>query len=320
MGALIGIDEAGFGPLLGPLVVSGTVFRVDDSALDQCLWTALRQTCTQNTSRTANKLPIADSKALHRGADDLSPLERTAHVMLAVAGHRPATWRELLTLASPDSIDGLLEYPWYSSADAPLPVSQGVGDIGTRANAVRKNCAEAGVTFAGVCSEVLWEGQYNKLVRSTRNKSTVLVGRMLRVLRRALRLSAERRLRVFVDRLGGRSHYREVLAVEFTGFDLQILEESDTRSAYRLTDARHEIDIEFLVEGEKQHMPIALASVYSKYLRELSMHTFNRYWSAIASDLRPTAGYYSDAMRWLNDAAPLIERMSIKREMLVRER
>jgi hypothetical protein len=60
--------------------------------------------------------------------------------------------------------------------------------------------------------------------------------------------------------------------------------------------------------------------VYSKYLRELYMHVFNRYWSGQIAGLRATAGYYSDARRWLNEAAVELERRSIDRSMLIRQR
>lgn len=320
MGVVIGIDEAGFGPLLGPLAVTAAVFRVPDADLDACLWRRLHASCSPTPARSDPRLAVADSKQLHRGADDLSLLERAALVMLAAAGHRPATWRELLGILAPDAIEPLLDYPWYSSAEVALPLSRATGDIGTRANPVRRDLDGQGLSFVGAFSEVLWEGHYNRLVRATRNKSTVLISRMLRALRRGLRAADERRARIVVDRLGGRMHYREALGIEFHGFDLRILEETEARSAYRLSGPRDVIDIEFLIEGEKKHLPIALASVYSKYLRELSMLVFNRYWSALAADLRPTAGYYTDAQRWLKDAAPLIDRLSIRRDMLVRER
>ncbi|MCH8916798.1 MAG: hypothetical protein IIC52_01970 [Proteobacteria bacterium] len=38
MAIVAGIDEAGFGPTLGPLVVSGVAFRVPDDQVDRCLY------------------------------------------------------------------------------------------------------------------------------------------------------------------------------------------------------------------------------------------------------------------------------------------
>ena len=63
---------------------------------------------------------------------------------------------------------------------------------------------------------------------------------------------------------------------------------------------------------------MALASVYSKYLRELFMHVFNGYWSGQQPGLEPTAGYYTDAQRWLKDAAPSLRRLNVKTDLLVR--
>ena len=103
-------------------------------------------------------------------------------------------------------------------------------------------------------------------------------------------------------------------------FDLTVLEETDDCSAYRLCRGDRFCEIDFRVEGESRHFPVALASIYSKYLRELCMHAFNRYWSGQVSGLTPTAGYYTDAQRWLREAAPILAKLQIDRRMLVRER
>jgi len=60
--------------------------------------------------------------------------------------------------------------------------------------------------------------------------------------------------------------------------------------------------------------------VYSKYVRELFMRLFNDYWCAQQAALRPTAGYYGDAQRWLDDADPVLRRLQVDRRLLVRER
>ncbi len=96
MAILAGIDEAGFGPILGPLVVTGVSFRVPDDQLDVCLWETLRESCSHLPARAAQRLVITDSKKLYRSRRHLPAIERPALVMLAVKDHPPQEWLELL--------------------------------------------------------------------------------------------------------------------------------------------------------------------------------------------------------------------------------
>jgi ribonuclease HII len=64
--------------------------------------------------------------------------------------------------------------------------------------------------------------------------------------------------------------------------------------------------IEFTVGGEAR-IPVALASMTAKYLRELCMRAFNAFWGERAAGLEPTAGYPVDAHRWRRDAAAAIK-------------
>ena len=320
MAIVAGIDEAGFGPLLGPLVVTGVAFRVPDSQAHRCLWDTLSETCTRPPDRDSRRLAVADSKQLFRGRADFSALERPALVMLAVAGQRPRNWRALLEALAPDATAPLDRYPWYAGRNLDLPLSGGVGDIGTRANAVRRNMVEERVELVGVFAEPILEEQFNHLISKTGNKAVAMLGTALRVIDRVLRCAPDPRVRLCVDRLGGRVHYREALQTAFPQFELQILEECPERSAYRLANSSRVCRIEFVAGGEDRHFAIALASVFSKYLRELYMHVFNDYWSGQVTSLRPTAGYYTDARRWLNDAGAELDRRGIDRATLVRQR
>lgn len=320
MAILAGIDEAGFGPLLGPLVVSGVAVHVPDDRLGGCLWETLHESCTANPRRAAHRLVVADSKKLHRPRGGLAPLERTALVMLAVAGHEPRTWRALLNHVAPGASDELEHYPWYAGTDFALPRDDRVGAIGTRANGVRRDFAQQGLSLHGVFSEPLPAGHYNRLVRNTRNKAVVLLGLAFRVIDRIMRSAGSQRIRFCVDRLGGRTHYREPLTTALPGFDLEILEESPQRSAYRLNRASHTCEIEFVTGGDSRRFLVALASIYSKYIRELYMDAFNAFWCREIEGLRGTAGYYSDARRWLDDASAGLKSRSVDRGLLVRER
>jgi hypothetical protein len=53
-------------------------------------------------------------------------------------------------------------------------------------------------------------------------------------------------------------------------------------------------------------MPVALASMIAKLTRELAMMRFNRYFAARMPELKPTAGYYGDAGRWLRDIGDVL--------------
>jgi ribonuclease HII len=314
-----GIDEAGYGPLLGPLVASGVVFEVPEALADGDLWTALSQSICRAPKKQDTRLPVADSKKLYQRGQGLATLERAALVMLHLAQRKPRTLRGLLKVVAPQCAVAMEEYPWYAAHDSALPRATSAADIATRANAVRRDAQACGVSLAGVYCEVLPEGHFNRQVAQTRNKASVAMGLVLRIVQRMLHSHAGD-LRLYVDRQGGREYYVEKLLTYFDGAGLRIVEETPMRSAYELTIAGRLLAVEFLVQGEERHLPIALASVYSKYVRELLMEGLNGYFRQRVQNLAPTAGYYGDAQRFLDDIAGAVESERLNRELLVRVR
>jgi hypothetical protein len=74
--------------------------------------------------------------------------------------------------------------------------------------------------------------------------------------------------------------------------------------------------IHFRPEAEDAHLPVALASMTAKLVRELAMARFNRYWCLRMPELKPTAGYTLDARRWLEEANGVVREE--EREVMVR--
>ena len=316
---IVGIDEAGYGPLLGPLVVTGAAFSVPEALAGADLWEVLSASICRRQSRHDLRLPIADSKKLYNRKRGLTALERSVLVMLHTAESQPRTLRGLLKVLSCAALADLDDYPWYEGFDSEIPSTTTPADIATRANAVRRDLRGAGLTVQGVSVELLCAGHFNRLIERTRNKATVLMGLALRLAQRVLQ-GSEQGVRICVDRHGGREHYVEKLMTFFEGCRLRVVEESDCRSAYELSSGPRSWSIEFVKKGEDEHLPIALASMYSKYVRELLMQAINGYFRRRLRGLTPTAGYYKDARRFLADVEPVIRTEGLERSMLIRSR
>ncbi len=322
-----GIDEAGYGPLLGPLVVSAVAFEVPAALLEPVppegpdFWTLWRDAVTARTTARDPRLAVADSKKLYKRASDgrdLRLLERAALVFLALAGEHPGTLRSLLRRTCPPVPAQLDEYPWYRGADIDLPTDCTCGDLAVQAAALRRASEASGVRFRGVFCEVLPEGHYNRLAAAVRNKSVLLFMQVGRLLQRIAADLPGRPLHVFVDRQGGRVSYLRPLMRTFDDAAVQVIEETPRVSVYRLEWPDRRWRIGFRVSGEEHQLAVALASIFSKYTRELLMACFNRYWCGLVPGLRPTAGYHQDGQRFLEALESTLRRTGIDRAMLVR--
>ena len=130
----------------------------------------------------------------------------------------------------------------------------------------------------------------------------------------------EEDLHITVDKQSGRDRYGPLLGRRFRGVRLVVKRQDRSVGHYHIRHHGREGDIRFVMEGEKHSMPVALASMYSKYVRELYMTLFNEFWRKHLPGLKSTAGYPRDARRFLTDIAAVQKQLGIPDEVLVRRR
>ena len=96
---------------------------------------------------------------------------------------------------------------------------------------------------------------------------------------------------------------------------MNLLLDEIRRAAARLAEA----DVES-PRADAEHFCVALASMVSKYLREVLMLEFNRFWQGHVPGLKPTAGYPGDAARFFDAIRPAAKLLGIPEAALWRRK
>jgi ribonuclease HII len=317
-----GIDEAGYGPMLGPLCLGLSVFLVRDHDPESGapdLWKLLQRAVCRRRGDRRRRIAIEDSKKL-KGANSATTVHPVKDLERGVLSFLAAAAPQL-----PRDDEGLFEIlvgggprePWYRSR-TPLPVAVDEAQLQISTARLRRALEESGVACAHLGGEAIDAGHFNRQVERMGSKAGVNLGAVLRLVDRVWRRWPDDHPRVIVDRQGGRTHYVDALRLAWPSAHLQILAESEKVSRYRIDVGGRLLTVSFLTEAESRHLPVALASMLAKYVRELHMIRLNRYFQGHLPDLKPTAGYVSDARRYLVQIEPLIRSLNLPRSALIR--
>lgn len=319
MAIIAGIDEAGYGPMLGPMVITAIAFDVPDEKADCSLSDLLKEAVSNDLKCRKQRIVVRDSKKLYNARNGLKPLEDGVLSFLWSKGLKPPSFFHLLSSLSCYNADSVARYPWYADNDYPLPVTTSLSAIGNYADLLQYACGKHGVQFSCASSCVIPVREFNEQVRLLRNKSVVLFNACAVLISRLWNLYSGS-LHLIVDKQGGRNRYAEFLKNLLPVTDIRVVVEGAEISTYEVKSVRKEMKISFVEKGEDMCMAVALASMFSKYIRELFMRLENQYWLRLFPGLKPTAGYYSDAQRFLAQIAPLKKREAIQDDILIRIR
>ena len=313
MGVLAGMDEAGYGPNLGPLVISATAWDVNGDPRGIDLWEIFAGIVS--SSRTSDKLQVADSKTVYTAGKSIARLECSVLCLLGLVGKTPRTLKELCSdvMQVPFGLEATA--PWLQDLSLALPIEADPDHIRQLTARWSEVCTESGASLQQVRSDIVSAERFNALVREYDNKSTVLSRVSLALLAQVCPPDGKASTLVVCDKHGGRNRYDGLLS-EALGHQLVFrLQESAELSCYRSGP----LEVRFQAKGESV-FSVAVASMVSKYLRELIMLRFNEYWTGRMPELRPTRGYPVDAKRFHAEVAGLLSELGISEDVFWRSR
>lgn len=330
MRLVLGVDEAGYGPNLGPLVVAVSAWAVDSrlEVLDGLEPFAPEFQAASWTPRSAF-VPFGDSKKIYQSGKGLAGLNFALRFFESIFEGKPPQkrpWFELGQLAQED-LSRVELHPWYRCKNP----AKGLG----RANQVdwnseascrfaREKLLKLGVRLIGFRLRVLDEAYFNECVDRLGNKSDVLGHISLelawKVLGECMDFHSFKGIEIYCDRQGGRRKYAGLLSQTYERSHREsqvpfcsVVGESPKTSVYSMRHAGIATSIRFQVHGDSLFPPAA-ASMVAKWARESLMERFNGYWrEVVGPGLKPTAGYAVDAARFARDIEPWITKLAIEK-------
>ncbi len=313
-----GIDEAGYGPMFGPLCVASSAFVLHDydpADGEPDMWSLLSKAICRTRSESVPRIAVNDSKKLKSNAKHkaLTHLERGVLSFLASSTASIPT-NDSEFFQSTESVNH--EKEWYKG-QTPLPLGNDANVLKIDIAMLRKQLQRANISCPWLKCTSIDVDDYNKQTQQA-SKASLNFSTAMKHVDGLLTEFGNQHPRIMIDRHGGRVQYREELQLCWPEATIQILAENKSMSRYRLSIGSKMVTLTFASKSDEKHMPVALASMLAKFTRELHMIRFNRYFSTQIPDLKPTAGYVQDGRRFLKEIEPILAKNGVPQEQLVR--
>ncbi len=313
----VGIDEAGYGPNLGPLVMTAVIAE-SRSAVEEgrdqreCptpdLWRDLAATVVRGGG-DAGRLWVDDSKVVLRGGHGRQRLEATCLALLDAVGCKlPGDQAELLDALGAGTPEAAELDRWRDCLGAAVswPAAGLLQDLGNRLACKPLEPAAGDWRITAVRSVVLGPERFNGRLETLGSKASVHFTAFRELLRHVWDLAADGTpTAVQGDKHGGRHYYLEPLVKAFPETWIDRGVEGPALSQYQIRDRRRSLSLSLSPRADAANGLVALASIVSKTVREVWMDVFNAYWTVRVQGLLPTAGYPVDAARFRRAIEPI---------------
>ena len=313
-----GIDEAGYGPFVGPLTVGYAMFRVP--SLDSNLWEILSPHCAPKPSRNDNRIWLNDSKQVNQGPNGRQRLSRG----VAAFRKKMTSDKDITSwINKPPSPNKKLirAVPWFSNLKKSLlcpEISQ------ERAELDAENLSQLlypnGINLAELGARTVPAIEMNQSFKTGLNKSELNFRTTIECVKHLISLSGDAPLRIEIDQHGGRLKYKNMLEKLLAPKKIKTHGENQSGSTYTLLFARKKVELRFSSSADKKFAPVALASMAAKQTRERCMDMWNDYFQEQCPSVKPTKGYGVDGKRWLRDMEPYWDAIPLKKSSIKRDR
>jgi hypothetical protein len=212
MEVLIGMDEAGYGPNLGPLVVAATAWGVEEGSgfrvqgseerearesrgggaraqslpgsgttrlaakeYDSCeidLYRTLRAVVARGPDE--KRIGIADSKILYRPGLGLRQLERGVHAAQFCLRQMSGCWSDLISHCEADPDSHVRNVPWHNDFNCALPMDAVAEELSDLGEQLLEACDAAGVRPIAIRARLVFPAEFNGLTDRYGSKGAAL--------------------------------------------------------------------------------------------------------------------------------------------------
>ena len=318
---LLGTDEAGYGPNLGPLVISASLWEVPEGVRGDELYERLQTVIAPAAARSkaaGQRVAIADSKVLYQSGKGLKLLERGLWAAWSLIDRRPAVCGDVWKLLAGPDAGPRCEALCDGCDPLPAPRDFDAAEIDRLRPRLCEALAQAGVRLVDLQSIAIFPREFNDTVDRSDSKGAALSHWTLQLVARMIEPLGDEPISILCDKHGGRDRYLPLLMDSFPDQFIEVVSEGRLQSVYRFGPAE-------TAEWRSPFRPRAnriCRRPWPRWPRNIFANWPCRPSTtsgvATSPDLRPTAGYPVDARRFKADIAAAQQSLGIEDRILWR--